>query len=165
LREIGGADNRFTDTAGLRWIAPPRLLGIVPCRSETTKSSADSRAAILRLDSAWARSYATNDTVLARAVFAEDIVITSTTGAVKTREDEIGDVRPSPGFKMDYFRTRDPLVRIYGSQTAIVTGLAEWRFENNGKPAEIRRRYTAVYVPGGPLGWKMVSLHIGRAPE
>jgi ketosteroid isomerase-like protein len=125
----------------------------------------DLRQAILRVDSAWARSYATNDTVLARSVFAEDIVITSTNGAVKTREDEIGDVQPTPGFTMEYFRTVNPLVRIYGKQTGIVTGVAEWKFENNGRPAEVRRRYTAVYVPGGPLGWKMVGLHIGRAPD
>jgi hypothetical protein len=41
---------------------------------------------IRQLDSAWARSYAVHDTALARSLFAEDIVITSTNGTLKTRE-------------------------------------------------------------------------------
>jgi len=117
------------------------------------------------LDSTWANSYATHDTVFARAILAEDIVITATNGSLKSREDEIGDVRPSPGFTVDYFRSKDPKVRVFGGQTAVVAGLLEWSLINNGRTNVVRRRYTATYVRGGPLGWKMVALHIGRAPD
>ena len=120
---------------------------------------------VRRLDSAWARSYATHDTALAQSLFAEDILVTSTNGAVKNRAGEIADVRPQAGLKMAYFRTKDVDVRMHANRTAVVGGIAEWSFEYNGRPNEVRRRYTAVYVPGGPLGWRMVALHIGRAPE
>jgi len=116
-------------------------------------------------DSAWANSYATHDTVLARAILAEDIAITATNGSLKSREDEIGDVRPSPGFTVDYFRSRDANVRMFGGQSAIVTGLLEWSTRDSDRANIVRRRYTAVYVRGGPLGWKMVALHIGRSPD
>jgi len=117
------------------------------------------------LDSTWAHSYAVHDTVFARSILAEDIVITATNGSLKTREDEIGDVRPSPGFAVDYFRSKDAVVRVFGGQSAVVTGLLEWSVRNNDRANVVRRRYTATYVRGGPLGWKMVALHIGRAPD
>jgi ketosteroid isomerase-like protein len=120
---------------------------------------------IRQLDSAWARTYAAHDTVLARSLLAEDIVITSTNGTLKTREQEIADVRPAAGLTMDYFRTKDAQVRVFGDQSAVVTGLAEWSFQMNGRANAVRRRYTSVFVKGGPLGWKMVALHIGRAPD
>ena len=47
----------------------------------------------------------------------------------------------------------------------MVIGRAEWEFELEGKVNAVRRRYTAVYVRGGSLGWRMVALHLGRAPE
>ena len=120
---------------------------------------------IRKLDSAWARSYAVHDTALALSLFADDIVITSTDGRLKNREQELGDIRPSAEFVMEYFRTRDPLVRVFNEQSAVVQGLAEWRFRYNGKTNDVRRRYTSVFVRGGPLGWRMVALHIGRAPD
>ena len=100
-----------------------------------------------------------------RAILAEDIAITATDGSLKSREDEIGDVRPSPGFTVDYFRSRDANVRMFGGQSAIVTGLVEWSIRDSDRANMLRRRYTAVYFRGGPLGWKMVALHIGRAPD
>ena len=115
------------------------------------------------LDSAWARSYATNDTVLAGKLFDDSLIVTSGNGRLKTKKGEMADVGPTPGGQMHYFRTRDVVARAYGS--AGVIGLAEWSYTFNGRTAEYRRRYTAVYARAGPLGWRMVSLHIGPAPE
>jgi len=144
-----------------RWI-----IGATALAAAAQVSAAQNTADRIRqLDSAWARTYAVHDTALARSLLAEDIVITSTNGTLKTREQEIADVRPSPGLTMDYFRTKDAQVRVFGDQSAVVIGLAEWSFQLNGRANAIRRRYTSVFVRGGPLGWKMVALHIGRAPD
>jgi ketosteroid isomerase-like protein len=115
------------------------------------------------LDSAWARAYATHDTTLAMALFAEDLVVTSASGARKTRAEELADVRPFPGLAMHYFRTTDVAVRMYES-VGVVVGLAEWEFALQGQARTLRRSYTAVYVRGGPFQWRMVSLHLGNAP-
>jgi hypothetical protein len=65
---------------------------------------------------------------------------------------------------MDYFRTTDVRSRVYDG-AAVVTGEAAWQFEMNGRVVSNRRRYTAVYSRGGPLGWQLVALHMGRAPD
>lgn len=116
------------------------------------------------LDSAWARAYATHDTSLAKALFADDLVVTSSSGARKTKAVEIGDVRPYPGLEMRYFRTTGVEVRMYEG-AAVVVGLAEWEFTLEGRVSTMRRTYTALYVRGGPLKWRMVSLHLGNAPS
>ena len=65
---------------------------------------------------------------------------------------------------MHYFRTSNVDVRVHGTSAA-VAGLAEWSFTYNGRTNTIRRRYTATYAQGGPLGWRMIALHIGPAPN
>jgi hypothetical protein len=117
-----------------------------------------------QLDSAWARSYATNDTVLASKLFDDDLLVTGGDGRLKGKRGELADVGPSPGLKIHYFRTRDVVARDYGT-AGVVVGLAEWSWTHNGVTNSTRRRYTAVYARGGPLGWRMVTLHIGPGLE
>jgi ketosteroid isomerase-like protein len=118
---------------------------------------------IRRLDSAWARSYARNDTMLARSLFAPDLIVTSGSGALKDFEGEMADVRPYPGASTKYFRTADVQIRVRGG-SAITAGLIEWEFEMNGRASANRRRYTATWARGGPLGWQILAIHIGQAP-
>jgi ketosteroid isomerase-like protein len=121
------------------------------------------RDSLLSLDSAWARSYATADTALANKLFDDSLIVTSGNGRVKNKKGEMADVGPlPPGFQIHYFRTSDVRVQPRGG---VVTGLAEWSWTMNAQTSTTRRRYTAVYARGGPLGWRMVALHIGPAPE
>ncbi len=117
---------------------------------------------IRTLDRGWGNSYATHDTVYARALFADDFSVLSGNGSIKSRETELADVRATPGLTMDYFRTSDVDVRVHGSGT-FVTGIAEWKFAYNGRSNTLRRRYTALYLRGGPLGWRMIALHMRPA--
>ena len=59
-------------------------------------------AAIRRLDSLWAQMYARRDTVLARSLYAEDLVFTSANGNQKDREQELADgasAAPAPWYR------------------------------------------------------------------
>jgi len=123
-------------------------------------SAADS---VRALDAAWARSYATHDVALAGQVFADDIAITSSQGTRKTKADELRDVAPAAGAEVAYFRSVNVEVRMHAG-TGIVTGILEWELTYNGRTSAVRRTYTATWVRGGPLGWRMVALHIGPAP-
>lgn len=116
------------------------------------------------LDAGWARSYQVHDTAYAISLFADDMLVTATNGSLKNKNGELADIRPNPDLKMDYFRTRDVNVRMM-QNAAVVTGLAEWSFTYKGRASQVARRYTAVYERGGPLGWRIIALHIGRAPE
>jgi hypothetical protein len=115
-----------------------------------------------QLDSAWARSYATNDTVLASKLFDDSLIVTGSSGRLKGKRAEMADVGPSPGFQIHYFRTSDVVARPYGN-AGVVIGLAQWSWTFNGRTSITRMRYTAMYARGGPLGWRMVALQLGQA--
>ena len=121
------------------------------------------RDSLLAMDSAWARAYATADTALANKVFDDSLIVTGGNGRIKDKKGEMADVGPlPPGFQIHYFRTSD--VRV-NARAGVVTGLAEWQWTWQGRTNSTKRRYTAVYVRGGPLGWRMVALHIGSQME
>ena len=121
------------------------------------------RDTLLKLDSAWARSYATSDTALASKLFDDSLIVTSGNGRLKDKKGEMADVGPAqPGFQIHYFRTSDVRVQ---PRAGVVTGLAEWSWTSNGNTNLTRRRYTAVSARGGPMGWRMVAVHIGPAPS
>ncbi|HEY9229374.1 MAG TPA: nuclear transport factor 2 family protein [Gemmatimonadaceae bacterium] len=120
---------------------------------------------IRRLDSLWARMYQTHDTAFARKLYADDLIWTMVNGNIKDKRTEMTDVAPAAGSVMDYFRTSGVSIRVpEGSGTAVVTGLAEWKFTTNGQSNQVARRYTHVYVRGGPLGWQIQAVHMGQAP-
>lgn len=131
-------------------------------RSQATSLPGDERA-VLALDSLWARNYATHDTVNAVRLMSDRFFMTSANGTVKNRAEEVNDVRPSPGLRMDYFRTEGVNAHVYGD-AAVVSGFASWAFEHDGRASAVRRKYTAVYLRGGPLGWQLVELHMAAAP-
>jgi len=138
------------------------LLFILMCPAAL--AAQNTRDSLLKLDSAWARSYAMNDTALAGKLFDDSLIVTSGNGRLKTKSGEMADVAPTPGGEIHYFRTSGAVARAYGS-AGFVVGLAEWSYTFNGRRGDYRRRYTAVYARGGPLGWRMVALHIGPAPD
>jgi hypothetical protein len=95
---------------------------------------------------------------------SDDFVMTSTNGGMKDRATELRDVRGDDSSTLHYFRSADVDVRMH-EDAAVVTGRLEWSFTFNGNTNEVARRYTATYARGGPLGWRMVALHVGRVPE
>lgn len=131
--------------------------------AQSTKGVSSAEPHIRRADSSWTRAYATHDTALALSVFADSFRMTATDGRLKNRRDELADVRATPGMTVEYFRSTDVHVQVLEG-AAVVTGLLEWRVTTNGAGVDTRRRYTATWNRGGPLGWQMVALHIGRAP-
>jgi ketosteroid isomerase-like protein len=137
------------------------FLLLVPCPVLLAQKD---EQALRAMDSAWARSYATHDTALALSLMSDRMVMTSTDGQVKNKVMELEHIRPAPGLVMHHFRTWGVRVDLFQG-VAIVTGLADWAFTFNGKENAVQRRYTAVYIPGGKLGWQLVALHMGRAPE
>jgi ketosteroid isomerase-like protein len=130
--------------------------------AQSPAQSSSDIATIRRLDSLWAQMYARHDTVMARSLYAEDLVFTSANGNQKNREQELADVRPHPGLVMDYFRTTPTQIRVHDG-AAVVTGTAEWRFTWNGQTREVKRAYSIMYSKGGPLRWRILAVHMGAS--
>ena len=117
-----------------------------------------------RLDAGWANMYAEQDSVYALQLLSDDFIITTYEGGVngkpfvevvQDRASALKAVRPLHFISVYYFRTRDTQIRLHGD-AAVITGVVE---EIN----PIRRvtgRYTATYVRGGPLGWRLVAVHM-----
>jgi ketosteroid isomerase-like protein len=116
-------------------------------------------AAVRKLDSLWASMYAKNDTASALQLYAPYLVFMGADRA-KTLADELGDIRPAPGYAMEYFRSSPTTVKTF-DRVALVSGTADWRFSFNGSPRQISRPYTAIYTRGGPLGWRIVAVQMG----
>jgi hypothetical protein len=128
----------------------------------SASAGAQSTAAQLRaIDSTWAHTYFTHDTATFLKIVAPEVVITATNGSTKDRAKELEDVKPYPGMTVNYFRSANVTVI---ERAGVVIGTLEWETSSNGRTSPIRRRYTATYAKGGPLGWQMVALHIGQAP-
>lgn len=125
--------------------------------SRPVTRSPNDEATVRALDSLWSRMYAMHDTAAALQLYADGLVFVSANGNTKTRAQELADIRATPGLKMDYFRSTPTAVRVY-DRLALVTGDAEWSFSMSGGPARrVQRGYTAIYVRGGPLGWRILT--------
>ena len=140
------------------------IVGTLACASVRPGSVKTSASTLAQADSIWARNYMTHDTTTALRLMSDDFYMTSSNGRVKDRATEIADIRPAAGLTMQYFRTEDVRVRDYGD-AGVVTGTASWAFDMNGRSSSVRRRYTAMYKRGGSLGWELVALHMGAAPQ
>lgn len=127
-------------------------------------ADADSdEAAVRALDARWANAYASHDTAFARQLMADDFVMTSTNGSMTDRAAELRDVAGNPALQPHHGRSSDVDVRLHGD-AAVVTGLLERSFTaEGGSTTSVARRYTAMYDRGGPLGWRMIALHVGQA--
>jgi len=84
--------------------------------------------------------------------------LTSSTGKVTTRADEVADLRG--GTKYDVFRNRDSKVRVYGD-AAVVTGITRVEGKSDGKPYALDFQFTDTYVRR-PEGWVIVASHASR---
>ncbi|MGE7137534.1 nuclear transport factor 2 family protein [Luteibacter sp. NPDC031894] len=84
--------------------------------------------------------------------------LTSSTGKVTTRADEVADLRS--GTKYDVFRNRNSKVRVYGD-SAVVTGITHVEGKSGGKSYALDFQFTDTYVRKGD-GWVIVASHASR---
>ncbi|HET9425541.1 MAG TPA: DUF4440 domain-containing protein [Gemmatimonadaceae bacterium] len=162
-----GGRSSITDFIGLLHRGPDgqlrfRVDAYTGAFAPVTPSASD-EAVVRGLDSLWARVYATHDTAAALQLYSPSLAFVSANGQTKTRDQEMADIRPAPGLRMDYFRATPSVVLVY-ERMAIVSGTAEWSFSMNGGPGRrVQRTYTAIYARGGPLGWRILVQQMSNA--
>ena len=137
-------------------LLPVLLLASVPARSaqkddvqQILQAERDICAAFEREDANWLEQH-----------LDPTFTLTSSTGKVTTRADEVADLRG--GTKYDVFRNRDSKVRVYGD-AAVVTGITRVEGNSDGKPYALDFQFTDTYVRK-PAGWVIVASHASRLP-
>jgi hypothetical protein len=87
---------------------------------------------------------------------ADDFVLVTVNGIVKTKDDVVRDL-VTPDFSMEPYEPTELQVRVYGD-TAIVTGRVFQRFTRRGARYEVDARYTDVYARRKGR-WVLVTAH------
>ena len=119
-------------------------------------ASADDLESVTRLDRDISVATWTADSVWFEENLADEYVLITPTGAIKSKRDVIRELA-TPGMKMEPFEPFDVQVRMYGD-TAVVTGRMRQRFVLGGIRYANDLRYTDVYVKRKGR-WQLVSAH------
>ena len=117
---------------------------------------ADDLESVSRLDREISVATWTADPVWFQENLADDYVLVTPTGAVKTKRDVIRELS-TPGMRMEPFEPFEVQVRVYG-ETAVVVGRMRQRFILGGIRYANDLRYTDVYVKRKGK-WQVVSAH------
>jgi hypothetical protein len=118
---------------------------------------ADDLESVRRLDKEISVATWTADPVWFQENLAEDYVLISPAGAMKSKREVIRELA-IPGMKMEPYEPLDVQVRMY-SDTAVVTGRMQQRFTLGGIRYANDLRYTDVWVKRKGR-WQLASAHI-----
>jgi ketosteroid isomerase-like protein len=143
-------------------LAPPLTLiaALLACLPAFA-AEADDITAILRAEREICAAFEREDADWLQQHLDPTFTLTSSTGKVTTRGDEVADLRG--GTQYDVFRNRDSKVRLY-HDAAVVTGITRVEGKTNGKPYSLDFRFTDTYIRK-PEGWVLVASHASRLPE
>lgn len=95
-------------------------------------------------------------------VLADDLVYIHSNALTETKADFLSSIRTG---KIVYEKmgVEEMQVRRYGKTTAIVNGIVHVQVQLNGKPADLRLRYTNVYIKQNGK-WKMETWQSTKLP-
>ena len=130
-------------------------------KSSATASKAERQ--ITALNQSWAAAITKTDAKTLDRLFADEIIVTSGSGAIRDKASEIkdstNDGKPDPDYALtDPFTTTEVRVKIY-KNAAVVTGLAKWAFKYKEQTVNQERRYTHLYINKRGQ-WRIVAQQI-----
>lgn len=118
---------------------------------------------IMALNREWADAIVRGDVAALDRLFADDMIVTSSSGEVRTKAQEMADLKPGTEITTYFFNTDDVRVRVY-KDAAVVTGMARWRVRHQGRDIDNERRYTSVYVKQQGR-WRIVAQQLTRPKQ
>jgi hypothetical protein len=135
---------------------PPALPALALALLLAAAARADDAEDVRRLDREITVATWAGDPVWFEEHLAEEYVLVTPNGAIKTKRDVIRELS-TPGLKMEPYEPHDVIVRLYGD-AAVVTGRMIQRFTLGGIRYVNDLRYTAVYMKR-KAKWLLVSGH------
>ncbi|NUM78713.1 nuclear transport factor 2 family protein [candidate division KSB1 bacterium] len=145
----------------------PYSCGLAQTRSHTPNENSQNEQEVRDAFSQFADAFVKADTVVLRAMLADDYVHTNANGGVldktrwlafaKTRHEDL----KSGKVKIDTYRNDDLRIRVYG-ETAVVTGLNTTIGIRDGKEWKMHLRFTNIWVKR-EARWQRVAFHDSHA--
>jgi ketosteroid isomerase-like protein len=140
--------------------ALPLLIPLALAGFTSRASGADDVAGVLKAERGICAAFEREDADWLEKHLDPTFTLTSSTGKVTTRADEVADLRG--GTKYDVFRNRGSKVRVYGD-AAVVTGITHVEGKAGGKPYALDFQFTDTYVRKAGE-WVLVASHASRLP-
>lgn len=138
---------------------PVSLLAVLLCAQGAARAAEpDEVRRILQAERDICAAYEREDADWLETHLDPTFTLTSSTGKVTTRAEEVADLRG--GTRYDVFRNRDSKVRVYGD-AAVVTGITRVEGKSAGKPYAQDFQFTDTYVRRAN-GWVLVASHASR---
>ena len=113
---------------------------------------------LLALDQERLQAMADNDVDTLNRILSDDLSYIHTSAAVDTKESFTSGIA-SGRLNYESIVSSNTAVRLYGDNTALVTGNADVRVNGN----EFSLQFTDVYIKKA-AGWQLVSWHATRLP-
>ncbi|MDP6419869.1 MAG: nuclear transport factor 2 family protein [SAR202 cluster bacterium] len=113
---------------------------------------------ILALDQERLQAAVNNDVGALNRILSDDLSYVHTTAAVDTKESFTSGIA-SGRLNYESIVSSNTAVRLYGDNTALVTGNADVHVNGN----EFTLQFTNVYI-NQEAGWQLVSWHATRLP-
>jgi ketosteroid isomerase-like protein len=108
------------------------------------------------------RAIATRDARRAGELLADDWMLVTGSGKVKTKAEVLAEI-VEPEIEFQDNESRDVLVRMWGD-TAVLTGVLHQRYRLRGEVRDVTLRYTDTWTRIGDT-WRQVSGHASRLPD
>lgn len=118
---------------------------------------------IMALNREWADAIVRGDVAALDRLFEDDMIVTTSGGEVRNKAQEMDELKPGTEIKTYFFNTDDVRVRVY-KDAAVVTGMARWRINYQGRDIDNQRRYTSVYVRQQGR-WRIVAQQLTRPKQ
>ena len=137
------------------------LVAYGQAQDKKSKGMSKPEQQVMALNRAWANAITKGDAAALDRLFADDVIVTSGSGAIRDKAGEIKDAAgaPDPDFVWTRpFTTEDVRIKIY-RDAAAVTGLAKWAFSYKGQGVNQERRYTQLYVKQQGQ-WRIVAQQV-----
>jgi ketosteroid isomerase-like protein len=126
--------------------------------TKDAKTPVKAEQQLLELNERWAEAIHNGDASALDRLFADDIIVTTSSGAIRDKAGEIKDAAGSPDPDFHWtrpFTTEDVRIKVY-QDAAVVTGMAKWGFRYKEQVVNNERRYTHTYVKLNGE-WKIVA--------
>lgn len=132
----------------------------------TTVSSSASRAQwvakLLAQADQWDKAIVRKDRAAIEANLADDFRQIDGQGSLESKQSFVDGLMAAE-LELQPYTVEDLDLRLYGDNTALLSGRTRMRGKYQGEPFETHYRYTDVYIRQGEA-WKIVSIQISKIP-